>query len=81
MVLPDFVKSDEERTLIKEFKDFTTYFKGFYENRENMYSAEDKSTAISHRIIHENLPKFVDNINAFSKIILIPELREKLNQI
>jgi CRISPR-associated protein Cpf1 len=79
--LPDFVKSDEERTLIKEFKDFTTYFKGFYENRENMYSAEDKSTAISHRIIHENLPKFVDNINAFSKIILIPELREKLNQI
>lgn len=53
---------------ISRFKDFTTYFTGFYENRKNMYVAEDKSTAIGHRLITENLLKFVDNIDVFEKI-------------
>ena len=53
---------------ISRFKDFTTYFVGFYENRRNMYVAEDKATAIGHRMITENLPKFVDNIDVFEKI-------------
>ena len=33
-----------------------------------MYSAEDKSTAIAYRLIHQNLPKFIDNISTFEKI-------------
>lgn len=49
-----FVKTIEEKELVKEFKNFTTYFTGFYENRKNMYSSEDKSTAIAYRLIHEN---------------------------
>ena len=33
-----------------------------------MYSAEEKSTAIAYRLIHQNLPKFMDNMKAFAKI-------------
>lgn len=55
----------EERALIEEFTDFTTYFTGFHSNRENMYSDEEKSTAIAYRIIHQNLPKYLDNINTY----------------
>ena len=69
---------------IQNFKGFSTYFGGFHENRKNMYSDEVKATAIAHRLIHENLPTFIDN----TKIIrgrLLPtleneettELREK----
>lgn len=66
--LLEFVTENEDRELVKEFKDFTTYFTGFHENRRNMYSSESKSTAIAYRLIHENLPKFIDNMNVFAKI-------------
>lgn len=62
----------EERSLIDEFRDFTTYFTGFHENRRNMYSAEAQSTAIAYRLIHENLPKFIDNMLTFEKIAASP---------
>lgn len=58
----------EEKALVEEFADFTTYFTGFYSNRENMYSDEVKSTAIAFRVIHQNLPKFIDNIKIFEQI-------------
>ncbi|MDO4789775.1 MAG: type V CRISPR-associated protein Cas12a/Cpf1 [Porphyromonas sp.] len=66
--LPLFVSSEEERTLLSEFDRFTTYFVGFHENRKNMYSAEPKSTAVAYRLIHENLPRFIDNISVFEKV-------------
>lgn len=66
--LKTFVQSDEEKKLIQEFDNFTTYFTGFHENRKNMYSADEKSTAIAYRLIHQNLPKFIDNISAFDKV-------------
>ncbi len=53
---------------IAQFDDFTTYFVGFYDNRKNMYVADDKSTSIAHRMIDENLPKFVDNMVVFDRI-------------
>lgn len=61
-------KSEEEKAMIENFKNFTTYFTGFHENRKNMYSAEEKSTAIAYRLINENLPVFFDNMKSFSKI-------------
>ncbi len=67
-----FVEKLEERQLIEEFKDFTTYFTGFHENRKNMYSAEAQSTAIAYRLIHENLPKFIDNMSVFDKVAASP---------
>lgn len=66
--LIDFLENEEEKELVRQFADFTTYFAGFYENRKNMYSAEEKSTAIAYRLIHQNLPKFMDNMKAFAKI-------------
>lgn len=66
--LLEFVTENEDRELVNEFKDFTTYFTGFHENRRNMYSSEPKSTAIAYRLIHENLPKFIDNMSVFAKI-------------
>lgn len=76
--LLEFVESEEDKNEINEFKDFTTYFTGFNENRKNMYSADDKSTAISYRLIHENLPKFLTNKRIFDKInINYPALVEE----
>lgn len=66
--LLEFVKSEEELDLIKEFKDFTAYFTGFHENRQNMYSSDEISTGIAYRLIHDNLPKFIDNMNVFAKV-------------
>lgn len=52
---------DTHKEVVNSFKKFTTYFTGFNENRKNMYSSEDKSTAISFRLMNENLPKFFTN--------------------
>lgn len=70
--LVNFVTNQEDRLLIDEFRDFTTYFTGFHENRKNMYSAEAQSTAIAYRLIHENLPKFIDNMLVFDKVAASP---------
>lgn len=75
------VKSDDECELIGEFNDFTTYFTGFNENRKNMYSAEEKSTAIACRLINENLPKFIDNIKIFEKISHVTEMKSNIEEL
>lgn len=77
--LLDFAKP-EEQELIREFKNFTTYFDGFHKNRGNMYSDEEKSSTIAYRLIHENLPRFIDNIRAFEKIRTAP-VKERFPQI
>ena len=66
--LPDFVKDAEDKQIVQNFNNFTTYFTGFHENRKNMYSDEAKSTAIAYRLIHENFPRFYDNLRSFAKI-------------
>ena len=70
--LLNFVQTEDEMLLVKEFENFTTYFTGFNENRANMYSAEDKSTAIGYRLVHQNLPKFIDNKSIFEKVLESP---------
>jgi hypothetical protein len=62
-------ETDEKiQQALEVFKGFFTYFGGFNQNRANYYETEkEQSTAISHRIIHENLPKFCDNIVFFEK--------------
>lgn len=66
--LLDFLEDEEDKKIVRQFADFTTYFTGFHENRANMYSDEEKSTAIAFRLIHQNLPKFMENMKAFAKI-------------
>lgn len=67
--------------LVKEFCGFTSYFGDFHKNRKNMYSAEEKSTGIAYRLINENLPKFIDNMESFKKIAAIPEMEDNLKEI
>lgn len=64
-VLPEFARTDDERRLVGSFKDFTTYFQGFYTNRKNLYTDDAQSTAIAYRLVHDNLPKFIDNMQCF----------------
>ena len=66
--LPDFVTDEEEKQVVEHFCNFTTYFTGFHDNRKNMYSDKAKSTAIAYRLIHENFPRFFDNLRSFAKI-------------
>ncbi len=72
-----WLSKQEEKEKVEEFKTFTTYFTGFHENRKNMYSDKPQSTAIAYRLVHENLPKFLDNIKVFEKLKAVPELYEK----
>ena len=65
--LPTFV-SEEERVVVNKFSKFTTYFDAFNDNRKNLYSGEAKSGTIAYRLIHENLPMFLDNIASFNII-------------
>lgn len=78
--LPDFLTNESEKELVEKFKNFTTYFTEFHKNRKNMYSKEEKSTAIAFRLINENLPKFVDNIAVFERVASSP-LAEKINAL
>ena len=69
--VPAVIKSDESGTITDKqaaldvFKGFATYFTGFHQNRQNMYSEEAQTTAISNRIVNENFPKFYANVTVF----------------
>lgn len=88
--LPEFIKKSELYSAdekleylntIAEFKSFTTYFTGFNENRANMYTAEEKASSIAYRVVNDNLPKFIDNMNSFSKLESVDALKENLGQL
>ena len=59
---------EEAKKLIKNFDKFSTYFTGFNQNRQNIYSAKEQQTAISYRIIHDNMVKHFNNCLSFQVI-------------
>jgi CRISPR-associated protein Cpf1 len=67
--LKNFV-NDEDRIVVSEFDNFTTYFSGFHENRRNIYTSDEISTAIGYRLVNQNLLFFIDNIKIFDKLSL-----------
>ena len=75
------ISKKEAIDLVQEFCGFTTYFREFHQNRKNMYSDEEKSTGIAYRLINENLPKFIDNMETFKKIAAISEMEDNLKEI
>lgn len=77
----DSMSQDEAKELVKEFWGFTTYFVGFFDNRKNMYTSEEKSTGIAYRLVNENLPKFIDNMEAFKKAIAKPEIQANMGEL
>ena len=66
--LPDIDPQDYP-DIIAKFAKWTTYFSGFHENRKNIYSNEAKVTAIAFRIVHENLPRFLDNRDRWRQLL------------
>ena len=44
------------------FLRFSCYFKGYQENRQNIYSDEPQATAAANRAVNENFQKFLENI-------------------
>lgn len=79
-VLPKFLGENKKEELdsIKTFDHFSTYFTTFQENRRNIYSDENKDTAIANRLVDENFPKFLANITIYNNLCKIcPEVLEK----
>ena len=58
---------ENPKKIIENFKDRTTYFQGFWDNRKNIYTKKPHSTSIGYRLIHDNLPRFLDNIDRYEK--------------
>ncbi|MCI5523407.1 MAG: type V CRISPR-associated protein Cas12a/Cpf1 [Spirochaetia bacterium] len=71
-ILPEWFEKSTEFSLNKKavetFKRFSSYFKGFQENRKNMYKDEPIPTAVPYRIVNENFPKFLQNAESFKEI-------------
>lgn len=54
---------------LETFFKFSCYFKGYQENRKNIYSSEHQATSAANRAVNENFPKFLDNIRVFNHIL------------
>ena len=63
-VFPDIYDNDA----LKSFNRFAIYFRGFQENRNNIYSAEAISTGVLYRLVHDNFPKLLADIEVFENI-------------
>ena len=87
-LLPEYLEKtnpadkEQKKRIIEKFKNFSTYLKGYNENRKNIYSDKERCTAISHRIINENLPKFFSNKQNYEKTVKeFPGLKDKFEDI
>lgn len=67
-ILNDTRISDEDKSVIATYDKFTTYFTGYFTNRKNLFSYEDKVGSISYRLINENLKTHIYNIKVYDKI-------------
>lgn len=57
--------NEDDFNSLESFRSFYTYFSDYNKVRENLYSDEDKSSTVAHRLIGENLPKFLDNVKVY----------------
>ncbi len=53
---------------LESFLRFSCYFKGYQENRRNIYAEEAQATAAANRAVNENFPKFLEDIRIFRHI-------------
>lgn len=68
-VLSQFASSldgtQEHSDAIETFSKFFTYLTNYTTIRSNLYSDEDNSSTVAHRLITENLPRFLDNVKVY----------------
>ncbi len=69
-LLPEFEEkhpaTEEQREAYMAFQKFSVYFTGFHENRRNIFAADKEGVSIPWRIVNENFPKFLTNIDTFA---------------
>ena len=53
---------------LQTFSRFAGFFKGYQENRRNIYSDEAQATAAANRAVNENFPKFLEDVRIFRHI-------------
>ena len=58
---------------VKTFGRFACYFKGYQENRANIYSAETQQTSAAYRAVNDNFTKFATAVKIFKNRIAIRE--------
>ena len=64
---------------LKSFNRFAMYFLGFQKNRNNIYSSEPISTGVPYRLVHDNFPKFLADIDVYENIkALCPEIIDQV---
>lgn len=66
--LPKIAETNEEYEVIEEFAKFTSYLINYHNIRKNLYSSEEKSGTVAYRLIHENLPKHIGNMEVYERI-------------
>ena len=64
----------EPSTELKTFAQFACYFKGFQENRRNIYSSEPQQTAAAFRAVNENFSRFFNASNILKTLCQYPDL-------
>ena len=60
-----FIKDEEKLGIIRSFDRFTSMCTGFWKNRKNLFTAEEKSSAIAYRVVNDNLPRFMNNLKVY----------------
>ena len=86
----ELVKADTPSKLINDilpheesldaFDKFAVYFEGFQENRRNIYSNKAISTSVAYRLVHDNFPKFLANLEVFENIrVICPEVIQQVS--
>ena len=74
LVIEENSDNEENLRALNSFNKFSTYFKGYHENRRNAYATLEKAS-IAHRIVEDNFPKFFENSEKYAMIKeTIPEL-------
>ena len=61
-------KDEEKKDKMSRFKSFELYFDNYFENRKNLFSSENKASAVANRIVNENLPKYLNNARKWERI-------------
>jgi len=65
-VVGDKHTAQDIQDALKVFQGFFTYFGGFNQNRQNYYETKkEAATGVATRIVHENLPRFAENVMGF----------------
>ena len=72
---------EKYKVAVKGFDKFTTYFVGYKETRENMFTSDEKASAISFRIVNQNMYRYFANTRQYEIICRkYPDLAQKLKK-